>query len=283
MFGYVQVLKDELKIKEYNTFRAYYCGLCKALKSEYGFSSRLGLNYDSVFLALLLSSVSDEEPVCRPERCMIHPFQKRPVMQKEVCLSYSAGVMLILAFLKISDNLHDEHSLKAAVASVALFRAKRRLLKKYGSLYRACKSHISALSRLEKENCSSVDALAHEFASLMELVFAPNFIKDETNRRILSHIGYLLGRFIYILDAYEDFEKDKRKHCFNPYLAGRAAPDKETLKNSLTFTLSAIANDYALLSIRRNKAILDNIIYLGLPTVLDRVIDQKEKKNERSL
>lgn len=284
MFGYVQTYKDELKIKEYNAFRAYYCGLCKTLKAEYGFSSRLGLNYDSVFLALLLSSVTDEEAVCRPERCIANPLKKRPVMQRERCLSYSAGVMLILALLKIEDNLRDEHSVKAAFSYLALLRAKRRVIKKHGALYHRCKQYISALSRLEKENCTSIDALSHEFASLMQVVFTPDFIEHEATSRILGHIGYLLGRFIYILDACEDLEKDAKKHCFNPFLAKGAPPEKEALRDSLTFTLSSIANDYALLHIKRNKPILDNIIYLGLPATLDRVIDGKgEPKDERSL
>ena len=94
----------------------------------------------------------------------------------------------------------------------------------------------------------------------------------------------MLGRFIYILDAYEDMEKDKKKHSFNVFLLNPALPDKEELRASLTFTLSSVASSYELLTLKVNKPILDNIIYLGLSNVLDNVLDHKgEKKHERSI
>lgn len=284
MFGYVTVHKEELKIKEYDVYRSFYCGLCKKLKTEYGFSSRLILNYDSVFLALLLSSVLEEDTVCIPERCIAHPFNKRPVRRKSVCLSYSAGVMLILALLKLSDNIKDDKSIKDLFASFFLLKARFRVKKKYGDLYSECKKHIKALSSLEKENCENPDAAAHEFASILERLFAPSFVEDETQRRILSHLGYSLGRFIYLLDAYEDFNEDKKRKRYNPYLANGALPEKKEFTDSLTFTLSSFGNSYELLDVKQNKEILDNIIYLGLPAALSRATtEKKEKNNERSL
>ena len=53
MFGYVNVYKDELKIKDYDTYRAYYCGLCKMLGKRHNALARLSLNYDLTFLAVL--------------------------------------------------------------------------------------------------------------------------------------------------------------------------------------------------------------------------------------
>ena len=289
MFGYVHVLKEELKIKEYDMFRAYYCGLCKTLKEEYGFSARLALNYDSVFLALLLSSITGNQITCSPERCIANPFRKRPVMKTEDCLSYSAGVMLTLACLKAEDNIHDEKSLRSIVAYIALLPARQKLYKKHGALYKACKENILSLSRLEKENCPAIDKVAHEFACITERVFVPPFIEDETTKRVLAHMGYLLGRLIYMLDAYEDSEADKQKKRYNPYLASGTLPSPEEFTESVTFTLSSLANDYELLTIQKNKSLLDNIIYLGLPNTLRRVANglpaaaKGEQKYERSL
>ena len=117
----------------------------------------------------------------------------------------------------------------------------------------------------------------------LQLLFTPDFIEDQNTRRILGHMGYMLGRFIYILDAYEDMAKDKKKHSFNVFLLNPALPDKEELRASLTFTLSNVASSYELLTLKVNKPILDNI-YLGLSNVLDNVLDHKgEKKHERSI
>ena len=278
MFGYVKAYKDEMRVKEYDAFRAYYCGLCKTLKKEYGFSARLGLNYDSVFLALLLSSVTQIPLTCTAQRCIVSPFKKKPIADTNPCLSYSAGVMVILALLKLEDDVRDEKSVKSLFCLLALWRARRRVLKQYKPLYVQCKEQIKALSRLEQERCSSTDALADTFATMMQHVFTPDFIDDQNTRRILGHIGYLLGRFIYILDAYEDIEQDKKKHCFNVFLAQQTPPDKEALRNLLTLTLSSVASSYELLNVTLNKPILDNILYLGLSHVLDNVLDQKGDK-----
>lgn len=278
MFGYVKVYKDELKVKEYDIFRAYYCGLCKTLKHEYGFSSRLGLNYDSVFLALLLSSVTSTEVCLHAEHCIVSPIQKKPIIDENPCLSYSAAVMVILALLKLKDDMHDDHSIKAMLAYFAMLRAKKRVLSRYNTLYKKCKECTENLSKLETAQCTSVDAVAHEFATLMQIVFIPDFVKDENTKRILGHIGYMLGRFIYILDAYEDIAQDKKKKRYNVFLKQSTPPDPTKIHDLLTLTLSSIANSYELLDIKINKPIIDNILYLGLSNVLDQVTKEKETK-----
>lgn len=284
MFGYVRIFEDELKKKDYTVFRSYYCGLCKTLKKEYGVAASMGLNYDSVFLALLLSSVLKEEPTCMPMRCIANPVKLHPVLKTDAALSYSAAVMLTLAILKLSDNLRDEKSIKALLSLILLFPCRLRLKKKHAVMYRRAKAHIKNLSMLEKQGCKNPDEAANAFASLLEELFVPGFIKDENTKRILAHMGYLLGRFIYLSDAAEDREKDKKKHCYNPYLASDAPFSKDAFTETMTLTLSTLASDYSLLPIHRNKAILDNIIYLGLPNTLKRITETEgEPKNEKSL
>lgn len=271
MFGYVKVNKDELRVREYNVFRSYYCGLCKTLKTEYGYFSRFGLNYDSVFLALLLSSVTEAEYNCKNEICIAHPLEKKPIMTTNRSLSYSAAVMMILAFLKLEDDIRDEHSVKALFEYLLLLGAKRKIKKRYGKLYDTCREQINKLSVLEKNNSCDIDELADSFAHLLEILFVPEFVTDETQRRIIGHIGYLIGRFIYIADAYEDIEKDKKKKNFNPFLEKN--PSKEEIKDLLTFNLSSLAGSYELLDLKINKPILDNIIYLGLSGVLEKLTE----------
>ena len=272
MFGYVKVNKDELKMREYNVYKSYYCGLCKTLKSEYGYFSRFVLNYDSVFLALLLSSVTEDDYDCKNEICIAHPTKKIPIMKKNKSLTYSAAAMVILTLLKLEDDIHDEKSLKAFFTYLLLFNAKRKVKRNYKNLYEDCKKQINKLSVLEKNNCSDLDSLSDCFANLLKLLFVPDFIPDEKDVRILSHIGYMLGRFIYIVDAFEDIKKDKKKKAFNPFLLSEKKADKDELFNLLTFDLSSLASAYELLDLKINKPILDNIIYLGLSGILDKTI-----------
>ncbi len=278
MFGYVKVAKDELKVREYNVYKSYYCGLCKTLKSEYGYFSRFCLNYDSVFLALLLSSVTNDEYDCKNQVCIAHPAKKTPIMKNNKSLSYSATAMIILALLKLEDDIRDEKSIKAAFVYLLLLNAKRKVKKSYKKLYEDCKEQINKLSILEKNKCKDLDELSDVFAKLLEILFVPEFIKNEATARILSHIGYMLGRFIYIIDAYEDIEKDKKKKRFNPFVLSEKKVDKQEILNLLTFNLSSMANSYELISLKINKPILDNIIYLGLKSVLEKTIEG-EKEN----
>lgn len=291
MFGYVRICKDELKVREFNLFKAHYCGLCKTLKKEYGFAARMGLSYDITFLAVLLASVSDEPPQVEPERCIANPFVKKPIAVTTPYFSYTASVNVILTYLKLSDDVHDEHSIKACFFSCLLMMAKRKAKKRYPELYQEIRAHIDKLTELEKNKCEDVDRLAHEFGSIMQCVFSAKLVEQPEVRRILSHMGYQLGRFIYILDAYEDMEQDRIKKRFNPFLAGDIYPEKEFLRTALTLTLSEVSKSYQLLNVKRNQAILDNIIYLGLCEVLDNTLNAGPKsaaqkgvqKNERSL
>lgn len=284
MFGYIKVCKDELKVKEYNLFRSYYCGLCKTLKRDYGFASRLGLSYDVTFLALLLSSVSENQTKIQPERCIANPFRKRPVCVGSRELDYTAAVNVMLMYAKLADDLRDEHSLRSLLCMPLLHPAKRKAKRLYGDLFAEITEHLRTLSALEKEKCSEIDRLANEFGRVMSAVFRTPFLADK-QQRVFSHIGYCLGRFIYILDAYEDREKDKKQKNFNPFLLAEQPPEEEEIKNALLFTLSDIANSCCLLDIRKNKSILDNIIYLGLQESMDRVFcgdckGEKQKENK---
>ncbi len=287
MFGYIRICKDELKVREYNLFRSYYCGLCKSLKKEYGFASRMGLSYDVTFLALLLSSICDVDTKLSPQRCIVSPHRKKPIAQTSDALSYSADVNVILSYAKLKDDWRDEHSFKALLCLPLFLRAKRKIKKKNPELLQKVQMHLLNLSKLERENCAETDRLANEFGEILKEVFGASPNTDETQKRILSHIGYGLGRFIYIMDAYEDMEKDKKEKSFNPFLLSSDAVDAEAVHQSLMFTLSEISNSYQLLNIKRNRPILDNIIFLGLTESVERVFGSdktKEKEiNERSI
>ncbi|MBR5157040.1 MAG: hypothetical protein IKW59_04645 [Clostridia bacterium] len=287
MFGYVRICKDELKVREYNLFRSYYCGLCKSLKKEYGFASRMGLSYDVTFLALLLSSICDENTKFLPERCIVSPHRKKPIAKNTDALSYSADVNVILTYAKLKDDWHDEHSFKALLCLPLFFGAKRKIKKKNPELLEKVQLHLANLSEFEREKCAETDRLANEFGEILKEIFYASPNTDETQKRILSHIGYGIGRFIYIMDAYEDIEKDKKEKSFNPFLLSGDAISAEEVRESLMFTLSEISNSYQLLNIKRNKPIIDNIIYLGLSESLEKVFNTdktKEKEiNERSI
>ena len=269
MFGFVNVYKDLLRICDYNLFRGYYCGLCKRLGRHYNQFARLGLSYDMTFLAILLSALEDGAYTVKPERCLVHPLQKHPVIRGDAAIDYSADVAVMLTHLKLRDDMLDEKSVKSALADVCYVRPVRKARRQYEALYAHMHTQLLKLRALEAQNCASADAVADCFGSLLARVF-----DRRGDNRALHWLGYHIGRYIYIVDAFKDFEMDVTKGLYNPFAAaGRTADDIGRLRlevqQRLTYTLQEIANAYELLSIERNKELLDNIIYMGLRKTLD--------------
>lgn len=295
MFGYVTPYKSELKIREYNMFRAYYCGLCKTMGNEYNQLVRMGLNYDLSFLSILLSSLEKDQDKVNIEKCIAHPINKRMVIDQNKSLEYTSSISIILIYFKLLDDWNDDKSIKSLIANIpfniAIKKAKRENLDKFNYI----KENLAKLSKLEADNCGEIDEVADVFGKLMEQVASPEFIIDEETRRILKFLGYNLGRWIYILDAFDDMVEDIKNKSYNPLLLQYKYSQGEdielfidnvrkSIEFSLTFTLENISKSFELLNILHNREILENIIYLGMRSKMEKVLSKKGGRNfEKSI
>ena len=285
MFGYIRIDKDELKVRDYNLFKAYYCGVCQALKREYGFPARYFLSYDVTFLAVLLGALQKETPTACAGRCLANPMTKRPMLESNPVLSYVAAVNVLLVWFKLLDDWSDSHSLRAAALLPLMYRKQKKAKKKYPHLYRQIAASLDELAALEKAETPQIDPPAAAFGKLMSAIFDTELAGSSENRRIASHAGFLLGRFIYLLDAWEDKDEDKKKQSYNPFIL-EEIPVSD-LRLSLDYTLGELAGSLQLLTFARNRDIIENIIYLGLKNIQDSVLsgqyNKKEKRHERPI
>ncbi len=286
MFGYVNAYKDELKIKEYNVYRAYYCGLCKALGKSFSQTVRLGLSYDFSFLALTLSSVNSEKIHLNNERCIAHPVNKRNVVKDEPIIEYAAYMSVINTYFKLKDDVNDSKKIKSLVALLFYRRHLKKARKKYPYEYDKIKEYLGELYKMEKENVRDTDEIAHPFAKILELLFSPEFIRcDHVTKEALKKFGYNLGRFIYLADGVNDIYEDIKNKNYNPYLlkyeyTGEDAEKfkeriKEEVDFSLTFTLENVSKAFELITFKKNRGIIENIVYFGLRASKDRVLKGK--------
>ncbi len=289
MFGYVNIYRDELKVRDYETFRAYYCGLCEAIGRYGSQTARLGLSYDMAFLAVLLSAVDGSETQFSLRRCIVHPGVKRKRAAETRGIVYAAKMSVLLGYLKFADDWQDDKSPKAAAGMLAYRRAVKRAEKGCEEEYEFIRRMLKEQSRIEAEGCDDIDLAADPFANILKTLFAPSYIKDNNMRRALEWMGYNTGRWIYITDAFCDMEKDAKDKSYNPFLAAmEPGRDIREYKRELgqrlgfvqTYTLSEIASAYELLDIKRNRAILDNIIYIGLKAKQDAVLGEKGGQDE---
>ena len=262
MFGYVTICREHLTDEDFDTFRAYYCGLCREIGRRCSHPARLGLSYDITFLAITLSSLF-EDGERHTRRCAVKGFKQHDCIENDRALSYAADMGVILTYLKLLDDWKDERSVKARLKMLLFHRAAAKARRRYPEVYNEIKTHLDALGTLEEAMSDSVDETADCFAKILETLFTPDFITDEYTRRALAWLGYNIGRWIYIIDAYKDREKDKKENSYNPFNCRGVFDAKET-EESLTFTLENAASAYNLLKIKRNKNIMENILFTAL-------------------
>lgn len=275
MFGYIYPEKPELKIREYELFKAYYCGMCKSIGKRCGQLPRFLLNYDSVFLALLLSSLEGEKLQIKRGRCIAHPFKKGYAVENSDLVDYASDMNILLAYYNLKDNWKDDGSILAGTGILALKRSALSVKRKYADKCVLIEKHLADLSELEKSCCNSMDIVAEPFALLMKEVLTCESLSDiNKNREILRWIGYNIGKWIYLIDAYDDIEGDIRKKTYNVFLHqfqydGKnidifKEDIKERVEFSLTYSLSQIVKAYELMDIKGDAGVVENIIYMGM-------------------
>lgn len=270
MFGYVQIDKLELKVREYMTYKGYYCGLCMALKKDYGQMSRLTLNYDMTYLILILTSLYEPENSCKQSRCIAHPQNKQLMIENEMS-HYAAALNVLLAYNNLKDDWKDERSIKSLAAMAPLKRAYRKASKMYPHKNKVIIESIEALEALEKEKCSDVEKVASIFGHLMGELLV---YKDDNWKPYLNKIGLYMGKYIYILDAYDDLEKDKKNDSYNPFSLGQVDDLKGYAEHLLQLNLSFLDHEIEKLPLIHEKAILDNIIYSGMKNKMRSILDK---------
>lgn len=283
MFGYIVPDKPELKIKEFDLFRAYYCGVCKAMGSSFGPLSRFALNYDLVFLGLFWASLNNKAPKLRREACIANPLKKKWIVKENEFLNFAADLNVMLTYYKLKDNWQDEHDPRSLAAQAVFYNGYKKAQSKNPDLDKRIAESIHQLTLLEKQKCSSMDAAAEPFANLMkQLLRAGYHGNDNAVARPVEWIGYNLGKWIYLIDAYDDIEKDAGSGSYNPLIYQYGYTNGENIqmfKNkireevsfNLTHSLGQIAGAVELLNVG-NKPIIDNILYLGLQKKTENIL-----------
>lgn len=262
MFGYVRINKMDLTFREFDYYKGYYCGLCKYLKENHGEVSRLSLNYDITFLIVILTALYKLDSDITYERCIANPLKKKMRIVNEIT-EYAASMNILLSYYKLEDNLYDDNGIKDKLA-YELYKGKlKKAYEKYPQRAEYIKQQLGNLRELEKQESKSIDKVSNIFGNLMGEIFV--YKKDEYEQN-LRNIGFNLGKYIYILDAYEDLEEDNKKGRYNPFID--YIDKKEELKNKvdrlISMSLGMATKNIEQLNLEFNKSIIDNIIYSGV-------------------
>ena len=258
MFGRVIPNKAELKVREEEIYRSYYCGLCHALFKK-GPLTSLSLNYDMTFLSLLLNSLYESGTKNNRCRCICHMCKKHPETSDSYT-GYVSHMTIILSYYKCLDDYKDDKNIIKGLYAFYLGFKVKKLCKKYPCKHENIKTLLKELSNAEKT--ASLEECATLFGNILSEVFTP---EEDLWADILSRLGFYLGKFIYIADAYEDIEEDIKKNRPNPLKSMYSAPEFHSECHTILNMMAAqAAEEFERLPLVENVEILRNIIYSGI-------------------
>lgn len=305
MYGYVRVGEGELKMREYELYRAFYCGLCRDMGRRTGISSRISLSYDATFLAIVRCAVLGDSIQIERRRCAVHPAKKRPFVVTGEALSFAACASAVLVRAKLDDTKADERRvprLAAVLGTPVASHWKRRGERACAGIDRIVREHLDKIAELERAHCQSVDEIAGAFGALLGDV--ASFGTDGAEKRLLHSIGDLTGRFIYVCDACDDAAEDLKLGRYNPLieiygsglcerrsvtdLRGRVSERDvlrphiaEEIKSCAMLLLSRLDSVLDLVDFGKNpqlEGIIRNVVRVGMPGQLRRAIGLVHKR-----
>ena len=277
MFGYVTVCEPELKVKDLKKYRAYYCGLCRTLKEDYGFMGPMTLTYDMTFAVILLSSLYETTTKHEEHRCKVHPAKRQHMLQNEIT-SYAAAMNVLLAYYHMEDDWQDDRKVSSLMTKSLIQGKAKKTIEKYPRQSEIIRKSLKELGECEHENSMDIDRAAGCFGRLMAELFV---WKEDIWEKTLRKMGFYLGKFIYLMDAYEDLPEDRKKNRYNPLKELAKRPDYEAqMEQILRMMIAESTVRFEQLPCLVDVDILRNILYDGVWNHYNKIQMKKREDNK---
>ena len=284
MFGYVKTDRPNMYVKDTVLYRAMYCGLCKSIGEVCGQTARFTLNYDLAFLSVLCHNLLDNDVEITKQHCVIHRIGKHPIAKTDDLSRRIGALNVILAYHKLSDDVIDSN--KGRAKRGIFKRAYKKCVKLEPKLDKIVKTRYDELLDLERKNCDSIDMICDPFGKMMQEIFA-QILGDKMDEN-LNELSYSLGKWIYLIDALDDFDKDLKKKSFNVFI--NAYPEiktkidllKEKGQDIITVfsgIISSIERSASNLKYNFNHDLLDNVFYRGIKVQTKNIMENNKCKN----
>lgn len=290
MFGYVKVDRANLLGKEYDTYKSIYCALCKELGKEYSIFARFILSYDCTFYAMLIMSLAEDDPTFYAARCRFNPLKKCAYAKTDSkALSLAAALSVSSAYYKLMDNLADSPWYKRILYRLIqpFFASwRKKCEKKYPEIVAILKNMLESQLKAEANPECHLDMAADPTATMLSRVCAliPDEVKLRTKedpekvKRILSTFGYFFGRWIYLIDAADDYEDDKKHGNFNAFaLTDYQDNIADYLIPTLNHCLSEALLSYGLLEKGVFDSIIMNVLTFSCVSIQNQIAEKYKK------
>ncbi len=287
MFGYINPDRQYLFVKDERLYQAVYCGLCKSIGKECGQLARTSLTYDMAFMSVLLHNIMQKDFVIDRQRCFLHPFKKRPMAHVDEETRLLGAINAVLAYYKLADDKADGD--KLGVFAFLYKKGYKRTLKKHPKAVEIIARQTTDLSALERAGCDIIDAACEPTAVMMRDL--SRYVLGESATEHTDGLCYALGKWIYLADALDDYDKDVKKGAYNVLYNYCKQPNRqqavETCGEEIKFIFNALFADMrehlSNIKFYYNHDLTDNIILRGIPLKSRRIfygVEKKEKNDE---
>lgn len=268
-------------------YKALYCGLCKSIASSSGQLARMGLSYDVTFLSALLHNLKGLDVVIEQGNCVEHPIRKRPIAKDDPLTEILACLNTVWTYYKLTDDILDEN--RGRMKRLWFESGFKRAKKLHPRLVEIVDQRLSETNELEKKGVDSPDRMADGTATMLKEI--SDYVLGEQASEETGRLFYLIGKWIYLIDAVDDYDKDKKKKAFNVFERAYGCADKKALlsekREELDFLFKTLFFDVreTLGKTKQhfNHDLTDNILMLGLPSVTKRVLSGEKVNDEKLL
>lgn len=281
MFGYININQKIMTEENKNAYQAYYCGLCRRLKTNCGAKGQMLLNYDMTFLIVLLTGLYELLDEASEITCALHPTKRRTVWIN-AATDYAADMNLVLAYHNLIDDWKDDKAYPKKAFARMLDKDYARIAAKYPRQVTAIEEYMRKTEEVERRGETNLDAVAGLSGEMLGEVFC--WREDEWAEELRT-LGFYMGKFIYIMDAYEDYDADVQKGAYNPLVPQlkESKEDMDTLiRLLLTSMMSECAKSFERLPILLHADILRNVLYSGVWSKYEYLQLKKRKAEEKA-
>ena len=287
MFGYISPDKPHLYLKDDVLYKALYCGICKSLKQKTGQISRFTLSYDMAFMSALAHNIMGIDVDIEKKRCIAHAIKKRPIAKPDKISLMLASLNVILTYYKLKDDVLDEK--KGGIKSSIFYNAYKKAKREYPQIDLTVKTCYERLLKLERENTDSIDIVSDCFAEMLKEISVVLF--EDKSTEYTQNLTYAIGKWIYLIDALDDYDKDIKKQNFNVFYNVYKSSDYLTLikehEKDIVFVFSTIfiqiSENYSKIPMQYNTDLVVNILTRGIPTKTKQILNKGKENNGQVL
>jgi hypothetical protein len=219
------------------------------------------------------------------KRCRFNPLKKCSYCKTDSDnLSKAVVLSVISAYYKILDDIQDSSFLKRTAYKIVkpiFAHWRKKASKRYPEIDNAVKLMLEEQLRAEENPDCNLDMACDPTAKMLGTLLKLES-KSKSEERIYYQLGYGIGRWIYLIDAVDDYDKDIKKGNFNPFSLYKDDLNN-IMENNLSQSLAMAYDAYNLIDIVDFKGIIDNVILKGLPVVQIEILNKRKVKYEKSV